>query len=73
MLSIVNGRISKLCIAEWKIISTDTNTLSQRIEEEIVGNSSLKYVSGMLNIIINRVDHKSNQFLTKNLLIFFLF
>ena len=56
-----------------KPINTDTNTLSQRIEEEIVDESLVKYVSGMLNIIINRVDHKSNQILTKNLLIFFLF
>ena len=54
-------------------INTDTNTSSQRIEEEIVDKSIVKYVSGMLNIIISRVDHKSNQIITKNLLIFFLF
>ena len=56
-----------------KLINGDTNTLSQRIEEEIVDKSLVKYVSGMLNIISSRVDHKSNQILTKNLLIFFLF
>ena len=54
-------------------MSGDTNTSSQRIEEEIVDSSTLKYVSGMLNIISSRVDHKSNEILTKKLLIFFLF
>ena len=48
-----------------KPINTDTNTSSQRIEEEIVDKSLVKYVSGMLNIIINRVDYKSNQILTQ--------